>query len=359
MLTTKGGMMHLEIYEQPASWQNAIKVYNRERETLVWIKKNQFTQVIFIGAGASYYAAVIGSYFFRNVGRISSHAFNSSDIYTEEIPPFDMRQRTLLVVLSRSGHTDETVWAVKFLKKIKPDIQVLSVICQKETPLEAECCRAITMEESIDDGILPIRSFSTTLFLIGLIAAAIGGNSTFLGEMSKILKKIDIKKYHDLIIKMRTLQDIKRAIFCGTGMNLALAGYGALVMQGMSLNAGQYNNSFEFRHNHYVSVNHETLATYILSDRLINMEVASMRDAAKMKGQILLLAETLEPAVEAGVEYAIKINSGLPPLLRIFHYIPCLQLVAFQTTMVKGKNPDKLKHVVDVVTYKAPPSFLA
>lgn len=358
MMITKGGMTFSEILEQTEQWQNAVKIYNLERKTLVWMRKAKFNQVIFIGAGASYYAGGYASELFRSMGRIHAGVARSSDIVCSETLPFHPKLRTLVIALSRSGKTDETIWAVKHLKKVKPDIRVISLICQEDTPLAEVSDKTILLQNSYDDGMMPIKSYSTSVFLLSLMAAALGGKGEFLKELSKIPKEIDLKKYHEIISRVRGMQNFRQMIFLGTGAYQWLAAYGAILTKEMSLTSSQHYESFEFRHNHFVSAHNETLATCILSNRMKDQEITSMREAAKMKSQIFLLADDIDEMVEAGVENNIKFQSNLSPFSLSFHIIPCLQFIAFQHTIAKGKNPDKPKKIIDLVTYKDKPDFI-
>lgn len=357
MLTTKGAHTLAEIMDQPSLWQQVVKVYNRERETLVWIKKMQFTQVVFMGEGASNFAARYASMLFTGIGKMQSFFIHPSDVFAQDCLPFDPRYRTLVVAVSRSGLTDETLWAVEMIKKLKPDIQVLSLICREGTPLQ-ELSDRVILVPGAEEEILPIKSFSSMVYLFSLMAGAIGGDKDFLAEMSKIPQQIDIRDYYEKIGKIRKIQTVKRAIFMGSGHNLPLAAYASMLTKEMSMTPAYYYNSFEFRHNNYVTAHDDTLLACLLSNRLYNQEMEAVRDGAKMRAMVLLLSDYIDEKSEAGVEFALKLNSSASPFAQSFYMIVNLQLLAYQESMVKGLNPDKPRNMVDVVTYKTRPRSL-
>jgi fructoselysine-6-P-deglycase FrlB-like protein len=357
MLVSKSGVTYSEILEQPDIWQQAIKIYNKERETLIWIKKMKFNQVVFVGGGISYYASLYACDLFKSVGRIHSYAFQASDIFSSDSLPFDSRLKTLVIAVSRSGNTDETVWAVEYIRKKMSDVQVLSFVCQVNSALEAVSDKTIIMEAAFDASPVPIRAFSSIIYLLELMAGALGSRSDFLGELSKIPKNIDIKSFHDEITRMRRLQDFKKIIFAGTGPNLALAAYGSTIMKSMSSTISFYLNSFELRQNHFIGIGPDTLVAFILSDKLMEQEIEAVRDVSKLRAQVLLIHEDLDEKVEGKVEYAIKLKSGLSTYSRTMYIIPYLQMLAFQHALAIGKNPDKPLHVVESVSYKSKPWF--
>lgn len=357
MLVSKGGRTLSEIIEQKDRWLDAIKIYNKERETLIWIKKMRFEQVVFTGCGASFAASIFAAQMFRAIGKLFSMSFHASEILMGDTIPFDMRRRTLVIPLSKSGETAEVVWAMERLRKIQPDIAILSVTCNGNSPLAGMATKSWALDQAMDDGLIAVKSFSTTLFILALAAGALGGNGPFLTEMSKLPKAIDIKKYHNELIKMRHLADFKSASFCGENLNRGLARYGAIIVKEMSITPTNYYNSMEYRHGHYVAATPNNMYFFILSEKNKKTEVEAMRDAAKMKAQIFLIGEDIDPGVEAGVEYSIKLESKHSPYARAFFTIPVIQLIAYQHSITKGMNPDRPKHLTGTVLYKNKPEF--
>ena len=357
MLITRGGRTFSEIADQPDRWVEAIKVYNKHRDTLIWIKKMRFEQVVFLGAGASYSAAVFASHIFRVIGKIPSLAITPSELLTYTALPFDLRRRTLIIAISGTGENDDIIWAVDKIRKIKSDYPIIAVTPVDKSRLAQKASRTVLIAGAKDDLLVPIKSFSTSAFVLALIAAALGGNAAMLGELSKLPKTIDIKGFHAKVNKMRNLQNFKNAIFCGTGHNLGLAHYGALIMSEMSLTPCNAIHSLEYRHGHYSGANNVTMAIHILSDKLRQQELEAMRDAARMKSQICLMAENLDERIEAGVEYSFKLESGLSEFAQVFYMIPAIQLISFQHALSKGANPDKPKNLREEVTYKNQPEI--
>lgn len=355
MLMSKGARTFSEILEQPDRWVEAIKLYNKERDTLIWIKKMRFEQLVFTGCGASYAASILAANLFSAVGKIFSTAIHAADLLVNDTTPFDIRRKTLVIPISESGDTDELIWALEKLRKLKPDIDILSTTCNNDSPVSKLGTKSWNLDFAKNDGLIAVKSFSSILYVLSLAAGAIGGNAQFLNEMSKLPKNIDIKVLHNKLIKMRHLADLKATIFCGAGYCEGLARYGSLILKEMSITPSYYIHPMEFRHGHYVAVAPNTMFFYLLSEKNSKMEVEAMRDAAKMKAQIFLLGEKIDTNVEAGVEYSIKYESGLSPYAQVFHAIPTLQLIAFQHAITKGMNPDKPKHLTGTVKYKNKP----
>ncbi|MCD4786423.1 MAG: SIS domain-containing protein [Candidatus Eremiobacteraeota bacterium] len=352
MLMQKGGRTFTEILEQPDCWASSIRLYNKERETLIWIKKMRFEQIIFIGCGASYAAAMVGSWMFRDVGKVNAIAFPASELVLSENLPFDIRRRTLVIALSKSGETHEVAWAMNRLRKIKPDLPIMVLTCNGESELIGQATKSIITDMAMDDGVVAIKSFSTTLYVLALIAAAIGGQGKLLQELSKIPKMIEIRKYYDAISKMRKLSDVKSITFCGTGFNWGLAQYGSLLVKEMSLTPANYLQTLEVRHGHFVSASPTSLFVYLLSENSKELQLEAMHDTAKLRALMFLVAEDMSEMVEAGVEYAIKLKTDLSPYSRIFYTIPIIQAISFQHAICKGMNPDKPKHLTGAVKYR-------
>lgn len=357
MPITKGGLTFSEITEQVESWRDVIKLYNKHRETLIWIKKFGFNQVVFIGSGVSRYLAEYGAYLFRNVAKIPSSGFSSSEIYSGEALPFDKRLKTLVVAISRSGETSDTLWAAQHIKKIKSDVQVMSLTISPKCSLHGLSDKTIAAIGVGDEGLVPLTSFSSFLYLLSLMAGALGGNKTFLAELSAIPKRLNIREFHEEISTFRKLQDIKHFIFAGAGPYVPLAEYAALITKEMSLTTAEAYQALEFRHNHYLTLHNNSMYICMPIEKLEDLEMEAMRDAAKMRAQILILTDDIDPTVEASVEHTIKFMSNLSKYARTFYLVSCLQLIAYQHTISKKKNPDKPKNVIERVMYKSAPDL--
>jgi glucosamine--fructose-6-phosphate aminotransferase (isomerizing) len=358
MQVAKGGLVLQEILEQTDGWKEVIKAYNQHRETLVYVKKFGFNQIIFVGTGVSYFAALYASHLFRDIAKLPSLAFPSSEIIASETLPFDKRLKTMVVAISRTGETDDTLWAIQHIKAQKPDVQVMAISNNPKGTLLGLGDKAVALPGTSDDNVFPIRSFSSQIYLLSLMAGALGGSKNFLGELSNIPKSVNIKAFQDQIFRLRRLMETKHINVGGTGIYYPLAGYGALIAKMMSLTPSYAYQALEFRHNQFASCYADHLYVGILSDRLIEEELDAMRDAAKMKSMIFLLSETVDEKIEVGVEFSLKFESGLSPYARAFHVIACLQLIALQHTIMKSLNPDKPKHLTNGVRYKQVPPFI-
>lgn len=357
MLMTRGGKTFSEIAEQPDKWLESIKVYNKHRETLVWIKKMKFEQVVFIGGGASYAVATFADHIFRTIAKMPAIHISPSELLENDVLPFDLRRRTLIFAISGTGENDDIIWAMDKIRKIKSDYPIIAVTTGEKSRLASKASRTVLINGAKDELPVPIKSFSTSTFVLSLIAGALGGNAEFLGELSKIPKVVDVKNYHAEINKMRNLQSIKSMTICGTGYNLAMAQYMALIVQEMSITPSHAIHSLEYRHGNYMGTNNTSMCVHLLSNNLKLQEIESMHDAARMKSQIFLIAEDIDERVEAGVEYSLKFKSGASEFAQVFHLIPVIQLISFQHSLSKGMNPDKQKSLAEEVKYKHQPEI--
>ncbi|MFP4497419.1 MAG: SIS domain-containing protein [Vulcanimicrobiota bacterium] len=353
MLHTRGNLVFSEITRQPDIWQKTIKLYNQERETLVWIKKMKFNQIIFIGQGAFQYAAECASRLFRNLGKLFTMGLRSSDLFNTKILPFHPQLRTLVVALDNTGETPETLWALDRIKKIKADVQVIAVTCTKDSSITKKASKTILIENAADETILPIKSFSTILFFLALIGGALSGNTDFLGKVSKLPKKIDLKQFHEKITRIPKFKTAKNYFFLGAGLNRPLAAYAALMAKMSCLAPSQYMDSFEFRHNNFITVHMESITTILTTPELQDLEMEALRDSAKMKSELILISEKVDEKTAALVGNVIQMESDVSTEAQIFYIIPIVQLMAFQIAIALGRNPDKPRHLVEEVTYKS------
>lgn len=113
-MAKKGGYPHYmlkEIYDQPQCVVNAMQVdkilINKLAEMIMESKR-----VYFIGAGTTYYVSLMGEYYFSSLAGVFTPAISSDEF--KNLAHVD--KDTLIVAISQSGETYDTLSALKFAK---------------------------------------------------------------------------------------------------------------------------------------------------------------------------------------------------------------------------------------------------
>lgn len=337
-----------EILTQPAAWQAALEQVNLNQAALreLW-SANNFTDIIVTGCGSTYYLSLaVAPLLQQQLGK-PARAVPASELllYPETI--IAPGSNPLLLTISRSGRTTETVRATRSFKTKRPG-PVLNIGCYPGTELVAESALALLVTEGQEESVVQTRSFSAMLVAAQAAAALLGGDAQ-LENMQKLpaLGETLIAAQHDLARQLGQDNKFQRFYFLGSGLQYGLASEANLKMKEMSLSNSEAFHFMEFRHGPMSMVNENTLVVGLLSETTRSYELAVLREMRKLGGKTLVLADQSVPADAA--DYQVNFNSGLPETARGVLYLPVLQLLGYYRAIANNQNPDQPHNLTTVI----------
>jgi glucosamine--fructose-6-phosphate aminotransferase (isomerizing) len=249
--------------------------------------------------------------------------------------------KTLLVAVSRSGTTTETVVAARRFKADgRGDVVVISNY--DDTPLAQAGDVRIIIPEGQEESIAQTRSFSSMYVAVTALVMMLGGRDDLLEAMSKLpaVGKILIESYAPLACSLGENLGLDRFYFLGSGPRYGLACEVNLKMKEMTLTHSEPFHFFEFRHGPMSVVGESAVVIGLLSDDNQEREMAVLHEMGELGGHLFSLADD-------GANVCFK--SGLPETIRNVLYLPILQLMAFHRAIAKGLNPDRPANLTAVV----------
>ena len=112
----KGFYTHQEILSQPAAWSAALEILAAERQSILGLRGDRFDQIIYTGCGSTYYLALAAACLTQELTGRACRAFPASELWLYPQSSYVSRTasptyKTLLVAVSRSGETSETLRA--------------------------------------------------------------------------------------------------------------------------------------------------------------------------------------------------------------------------------------------------------
>jgi len=353
MLQQKGTITFNEISQQPEVWQDIIRIMNEKRQELAaWFRQEAFAQVLYMGAGSSYCAAMSCARSFISLTGATSFAFPSIDVFASKKLPYDDRRKSLLVVFSRSGQTTETIWAIDRIKEQSKNTKIMVICPHKESEMIAKADFPIVIEKAKEEAVMSTKAFTSFLFASKLFIGILMQNMNFLNELTKVPTMLDVKKYQ---IEMQKISSGKflNVIFGGDGPYYGLAAASSLLVKGMSTTASDAYHTLELRHGNAAHCNQQTLVVIYATDALKKGEGVVVGELAALKSPRMVICEEADSRLGLS-DHVYQLKSGLSEYSRDMLMIPIVQLLSFYLCIAKGYNPDKPKHIVDIVKWKEP-----
>ena len=329
-----------EIFSQPEAWADALNVVEKAQAALEPLLQDDYEQVLFTGCGSTYYLSLSAAALFQELtGRIA-RAVPGGELLLNGQTVLSSG-KTLLVAVSRSGSTTETVRAVQQFKQQKRG-PVLVITNYGDQPLAGLADCAIVIEKGQEESVAQTRSFASMFVAATALAAVAAGNEILLKEMKKLPeagRKL-LAEYEPLAREFGENLALDRFYFLGSGFRYGLACEVNLKMKEMTLSHSEPFHFLEFRHGPMSMVNKNAVVIGMLSEANFRHEKTVLEEMNLLGGRIFALAES---------HADISFKSQIPEQVRAVLYLPVLQLMAYYRSIAKGLNPDRPTNLTAVV----------
>lgn len=335
-----------EITTQPDAWQDALDAFAglegelRRRWTAVSPQ-----QLIFIGCGSTHYLSQTAAALFQTLTGIPARAYPASELIL--FPERTLRDAadSLLVAISRSGTTTETLTAVNQFQQ-RGGTAVWTITCYPGSPLAQASDLVLPAEAAQEESVAQTRSFASMLLLAQAMAAALGGYGTAPLRALPDLGRDLITRAEPFMAELGRDTDRERLYFLGSGAQFGIANEAMLKMTEMSLTPSQAFQFMEFRHGPMSMATERALIAGLLSPTAFAHEHQVLLEMADMGAHTLALNPT---TAVTGAEWQISLPADLPDFAYPILYLPPLQLLAYHRSLAKGLDPDNPRHLTAVV----------
>lgn len=324
-----------EIKAQTEAWTQAIELV---RGTTL-PESGDFEQVLFTGCGSTYYLSLAASALYQELTGRAARAVPGGELLLNAQTVIT-GQSTLLVAVSRSGTTTETVRAVEKFRREKRGYVL--VISNYDETLSRLADVNIVIRKGQEESMAQTRSFASMYVATTAMCARMAGRNELLDSMLELPGLGDqlLSRYETLANEMGSNLTFDRYYFLGSGIRYGLACEVNLKMKEMTLTHSEPFHFLEFRHGPMSMVNEKAVVVGMLSD-------VNRPHEAKVLSEMKTLGGTVLSLGEQGAD--VSFESGLPECVRGVLYLPVLQLMAFHRSITRGLNPDRPQNLTAVV----------
>lgn len=326
-----------EISSQVEGWQDAHRTVDAEADDLKYLwRQGQYDNVIFTGCGSTHYLAMSAASLFQQAVGISCRAVPSSEVLLHPRQVYG-RGKPLLVAISRSGATTETIQAAE---KFKADFQsdVIVISCYADKPLNAFATLNLAAFAGQEISIAQTRSFSSMLVMAEGLAQVI--SNTFSSRQFSTTHHAQVAVLREQALQYADPEQFQRVFYLGSGALHGLACEAMLKMKEMSLTSAEAFHPMEFRHGPKSMIDEQTLLVGLLDAHTYDAEIAVLNEMRALGAAVV----TLSPDTPTDIRL-----EGYQQRPSIVHYMPFLQWLAYQRAVNKGLNPDAPRHLDQVV----------
>lgn len=329
-----------------ASALNAVRVQADQLQAF-WAER-LYEQVIFTGCGSTYYLSLAAASVFQMLTGVTARAVPAGELLLmpqETIPR--KPAPILMVAISRSGTTTETLQAVKQFQQAAYGT-VLTITCNPDNTLSKLGRINITIPAAAESSVVQTRSFSSMWVAACALAGTLAGRKSLLDQLER-LPEASARITRSTDESMRSLGGnltFERIYFLGSGLRHGLAREASLKMKEMSLTHSEPFHFLEFRHGPKSMVNENSLVVGLLSDDLQGYERSVLHEVQSLGARILAISDG---PVEGLAAQSVVFDSNLDEIARSALYLPPVQYLALGRAVAKGLNPDEPRNLEAVV----------
>jgi glucosamine--fructose-6-phosphate aminotransferase (isomerizing) len=332
-------------------WGTVIEVISRHSDALrsLWTNGN-YESILLTGCGSTYYLAQAGEALFQELAGVAARAYPASEIALLPQVVFAATSHPLLIAISRSGETTETLEAIRVFQE-RTGNPVVAVTCASDSSLGTQAELTVGLDEAREQSLAQTRSFTSMLIAVEAIAATFGDRPD-LAALSLLPNATAnlFNQYGDLARQLGQDPEIEKFFFLGSGALYGIANEAMLKLKEMSLAYSEAFHVLEFRHGPMSMVGRDTLVVAFVSSKIRDQELSVLRHMRQRGARILAVVEYPETLDQDDRTHVVQLPKGIPEWARPVLYLPLMQLMAYYRALLRKQNPDQPANLEFVIS---------
>ncbi len=352
-----------EIYEQPQTVLNALRGrLDFEGATakfgglnMTSAELRNIDRIVIAASGTSWHAALVGEYLIEELAQLPVEVEFAHEFCYRNCP---LEKNTVLLVLSQSGETADTLAALREAKR--RGHKALAIVNVVGSTIARESDGGIYMHAGPEIGVASTKAFVSTITILTLLAVHLGrlrnlsakraldvlhGLEALPKQIEKILSQNDALK--KIAKKYAKAEDF---FFLGRGYTFPIALEGALKLKEISYIHAEGYSAAEMKHGPISLIDDKTPTVFLVpQDAMYEKTMANLAMIRARKGPIIAVATEGDKATKKVAEDMIYLPKTLDLLNPILASVP-LQLFAYHIAVARGCDVDKPRNLAKSVT---------
>lgn len=352
--------MQKEIFEQPRAIGDTlanIAAFGPELFGANAANWNAFDQILILACGTSYYSACVAKYWLEDIAGIPTQAEIASEYrYRTTVP----NPKTLIVVVSQSGETADTLAALRHAKSLG-HTYTLAICNVASSAMVRETDWHFLTKAGAEIGVASTKAFTTQLLALYLLAASLAKRSGRISaehekELLRDLRHLPKALHAVLALEPQIMAwsdafaKCENALFLGRGRHYPIALEGALKLKEISYIHAEAYPAGELKHGPLALVTEKMpVVTVAPNDELLEKLKSNMQEVKARGGKLYVFATQDTEILSSDGINVIRLPEHYGSLSPILHVVP-LQLLAYHTACARGTDVDKPRNLAKSVT---------
>ncbi len=361
----KGGYKHFmlkEIHEQARAVGETLREKLDQGGRLLGMPALQqvprdFDHIYFVACGTAYHAAKVAEYLWEDVLPVPAHAIIASEFRLRNAP---VTPRTLVVAVSQSGETIDTLMAVRSARA--RGAHIIALVNAEQSAIERESDAAVYTRAGIEIGVAATKTFTAQIAALGLMGLALSRLKGAPSEMRAADELRDLALLPGRIVEALRVEDSVRVLaerlhrasdvlFLARGVLFPIALEGALKLKEISYIHAEGYAAGEMKHGPIALIDEGTPVIMLAArgpayDKLLS----NMEEVKARKGFVIAVSDAPEdPNLVRLADQVLPVPPSQGISSPVLFTIP-LQLLAYHVAVSLGTDVDQPRNLAKTVT---------
>ena len=356
--------MQKEIFEQPSALINTMEGRISDDHVIVESIGSDATTILenvehiqIIACGTSYNAGMVARYWFESIAGVSCDVEIASEFRYRK---FVTQPNSLLITLSQSGETADTLAALRLAKQ-KGYMAAMTICNVAGSSLVRESDLAFMTRAGAEIGVASTKAFTTQLVALLMLVTALGKQK---GNIDRVQEQQIVTALHQLPTQIEKalafdkpievlaedFADKQHALFLGRGEFYPIAVEASLKLKEISYIHAEAYAAGELKHGPLALVDAEMPVIVVAPTNDLLEKLKSNIEEVRARGGLLYVFADDEAGFEECEGMKIitmpKVDEIIAP---IFYTIP-MQLLSYHVALIKGTDVDQPRNLAKAVT---------
>jgi glucosamine--fructose-6-phosphate aminotransferase (isomerizing) len=309
------------------------------------------------GCGTAYFAALTAKYWFERFARLAVDVEIGSEFRYRDVP---LEEGGLTILVSQSGETADTLASLRYAKSCAQKTIAVCNVASSTMAREADVAAATLAGPEI--GVASTKAFTCQLAVLACLALAFGRARGTLDEANeaRLVSELmalpglmaEALKHENLVEKLaHELSKVRDILYLGRGTSYPLALEGALKLKELSYVHAEGYAAGELKHGPIALID-EDMPVIILAptDAVLDKTISNMQEVAARGGRLILICDPRQAQDFARDAEAVIVMPQMPPDFAALVYAIPVQLIAYHTAVLLGKDADQPRNLAKSVT---------
>jgi glutamine---fructose-6-phosphate transaminase (isomerizing) len=362
----RGGYAHFmlkEICEQPTSIRNVLRGHLLEEEGAARLNGLNLTdeellginRIVITACGTSWHAALVGEYLIEEVARIPVEVEYASE-FRYRSPILD--SKTLVIVISQSGETADTLAALREAKR--RGARTIGLVNVVGSTIAREVGGGIYLHAGPEIGVASTKAFTSQIVALALFTLYLGRKHSLsilqgreiVAALQRLPEQIEavLKRQPEIEALSERFMRATNVLYLGRGYNFPAALEGALKLKEISYIHAEGYPAAEMKHGPIALIDELMPVVFIAPRDAVYAKVQSNIEEVRARGgRVVAIVTEGDTSIRKLADHVIEIPKTLDMLTPVLASIP-LQLFAYHIAVRRGCNVDQPRNLAKSVT---------